>query len=161
MGVLCPIPRYRLTDSRGLLQWLATRPGQIVPSDARWPREAARGGTALLEVMVALTILTVAGVSTVAMANQATVAVMQARAADGETQRASEFLDAVALWPRDDLDRHLGDRREGAWILTIDRPFPTLYTVVLSAVPDSAHRQPLPRELLRTVLYRPEPIGAQ
>jgi len=110
--------------------------------------------------MVALTILTVAGVSAAAMANQATAAVAQARTADTETRRASGFLDAVALWPRDDLDRHLGDRREGAWILTVDRPLPTLYTVVLRTAYDTARGRRFSRELLRTVLYRPEPFGA-
>jgi type II secretory pathway pseudopilin PulG len=117
-------------------------------------------GTALLEVIVALTILTVAGLSAMVMANQATVAVAQARDADRETRRASGFLDAIALWPRTDLDRHLGDRREGAWILTVDRPFSTLYTVALRASPDSAHGQPFSADLVRTVLYRPEPRGA-
>ena len=109
--------------------------------------------------MVALTILTVAGVSAIAMASQGTAAVTRAREAEVETRRASNFLDAVALWPRDDLDRHLGDRREGAWILTVDRPYPTLYTIRIRTAPDSVHGRPLSRELLSTVLYRPDPIG--
>jgi type II secretory pathway pseudopilin PulG len=118
-----------------------------------------RNGTALLEVIIALTILTIAGLSAVSVANQAMAAVQQARAADAETRRGSGFLDAVALWPRDDLDQHLGDRREGTWILTVERPFATLYTVILLAAPDSAHDRPFRRELLRTVLYRPVPVG--
>jgi type II secretory pathway pseudopilin PulG len=114
----------------------------------------------LLEVIVALTILIIAGLSAMAVANQAAAAVSQAREADSETRRASGFLDAVALWPRDDLDRHLGDRQEGPWILRIERPSPTLYTVILSTPPDTVDGGRLPRELLRTVIYRPEPVGA-
>ena len=76
---------------------------------------------ALLEAMVALTILTIAGTWAVVLADQSAEAIRRVRIADTEIRRASGFLDAVALWPREDLDRHLGDRREGTWILSIDR----------------------------------------
>ena len=112
-------------------------------------------GTALLEVIVAITILTVAGLSAAVMANQSVAAVTQARDADNDTRRAGRFLDAVALWPRTDLDRHLGDRREGNWILTITRPYATLYVVALRTTGDSAHSA-ISRELVRTTIYRPE-----
>jgi len=111
---------------------------------------------ALLEVMVALTILTVAGTWAVAMANQSADAIRRVREADAETRRASGFLDAVALWPREDLDRHLGDHREGGWVLTVERPALSLYTIVLSTAPDTAAGRPLGRVLLSTALFRPE-----
>src|SRR5690348_5798339 len=91
-----------------------------------------RAGVVLLEVIVALTILAVAGVSLAVLATQSASAVRRARTANLETQQASGFLDAVALWPRADLDRHLGERPEGPWRLTIERPLPTLYTVTLA-----------------------------
>jgi hypothetical protein len=106
--------------------------------------------------MVALTILVVAGAWAVAMANQSADAIRRVRDADVETRRASGFLEAVALWPREDLDRHLGGRREGAWVLEVQRPTPSLYTVILCSAPDSAHGRPFARELLRTALFRPE-----
>ncbi len=125
----------------------------------RGARHYSRAGTALLEAMVALTILTIAGGAAVALASQTTAAVDQARIRDAEMRRASAFLDAVTLWPREDLDRHLGDRREGSWVLRVDRPYPTLYAVALNTAPDSAHGRPLMRALLRTIIYRPEPPG--
>src|SRR6185437_15184452 len=86
-------------------------------------------GMVLLEVLVAMTILAVGGAAIVSL--------------------ASAFLDAVALWPRADLDRHLGVRAEGAWHLVVERPLPTLYQVTLT---DSAHDH----DILSTTLYRPD-----
>lgn len=108
-----------------------------------------RHGAVLLEAIVALTILAIAGAAVVVLATESARAVERAAAADADTQRASALLDAVALWPREDLDRHLGDREEGAWRMIVDRPTPTLYTVALL---DSTGRH----TILRTVLYRAE-----
>lgn len=108
-----------------------------------------RQGVVLLEAIVALTILATAGAAVVALAVDSARAVERAAAADVAAQRASALLDAVALWPREDLDRHLGTRDEGPWRMTVGRPTPTLYTVVLS---DSAER----RVLLATLLFRAE-----
>ena len=108
-----------------------------------------RRGAVLLEAIVALTILAVAGAAVVALASDSARAVARAAAADETTQRASAFLDAVALWPREDLDRHLGARPEGEWRLIVERPTPTLYTVTLA---DSSAS----RSILRTILYRAE-----
>jgi hypothetical protein len=108
-----------------------------------------RAGVALLEAMIALVIITIAGTTMIALTSAAGKAVTHARAADGELRAASAYLDIVALWPRDDLDRHLGDRRQGPWRMHIDRPAPTIYVVT---VLDSAGQ----RVLLRTALYRAE-----
>ena len=109
-----------------------------------------RSGVALLEALIALAILGIAGVSIVVFAIDAGRTVQRAREADGEIRRAGALFDAVALWPRADLDRHLGSRPQGPWRLRVDRPLPTLYTVVLT---DSTEA----REILRTSLYRPDP----
>lgn len=108
----------------------------------------------LLEAIVALTILAIAGGAVVVLATDSARAIARAAAADEATRRASAFLDAVALWPRADLDRHLGARPEGEWQLIVDRPTPTLYTVTLADSGES-------RFLLRTTLYRAEVKGAQ
>jgi type II secretory pathway pseudopilin PulG len=113
-----------------------------------------RTGAVLLEVIVALTILSVTGASLAILAATSADAVRHANQATRDVQRASAFLSAVALWPRADLDRHLGDRAEGPWRLRIDRPLPTLYTVTLA---DSGAHAPL----LRTALFRPEAPDAQ
>jgi hypothetical protein len=103
----------------------------------------------LLEVVVALTILATGGAAMIALSSQSIDSLRRATAAERETERASAFFDAVALWPREDLDRHLGDRPQGPWRLIIERPLPTLYTVTLS---DSTGG----RTLLTTALYRAE-----
>src|SRR4051812_27860933 len=89
-------------------------------------RHRPRTGVVLLEAIVATTILAIAGAAVVALASDSARAVDRARAADAATRRASALLDAVALWPREDLDRHLGAREEGAWRLIVHRPAPTL-----------------------------------
>ena len=112
-----------------------------------------RIGAALLEVMVALTILATAGLAAISLTREAIKAVEHARSADRELAKASAFLEAVALWPREDLDRRLGERAQGSWWLRIDRPHPMIYELVLSDATRS-------REILRTALYRPEPADA-
>jgi type II secretory pathway pseudopilin PulG len=110
-------------------------------------RQSRRSGFALLEAIVALAIITIAGVAAAIAVRQGAESVARVTATEVALRRASAFMDAVALWPRADLDRHLGDRAEGPWRLRVDRPLPTLYLVTLS---DSA------RELLRTAVYRPD-----
>jgi type II secretory pathway pseudopilin PulG len=106
-------------------------------------------GAALLEVLVALTILTVAGVSAITMASGAAQTMRKAREADVEMRKASTFFEAVALWSRADLDRHLGERAQGSWLMRVDRVDPVFYVVSLT---DSASQ----RTLLETALFRPE-----
>jgi len=112
-----------------------------------------RRGLVLLEVIVALSILSVAGVSVVSLAASALSTMARANQADVASQHGNHFFDAVSLWPRADLDRHLGDRLEGPWRLRVERPIPTLYVVSLR---DST----TDRILFATSLYRPEPLHA-
>jgi type II secretory pathway pseudopilin PulG len=108
----------------------------------------------LLETLVALAILGAAGDALATLAVGATDAVHRAERLDDDVRRASAFLDVVALWPRADLDRHLGTRPQGEWIVEVQRVAPTLYTV---AIADSGDARPL----LRTALYRAEPYLPQ
>jgi len=114
---------------------------------------AKRRGLVLLEVIVALTIFSVAGVSVVTLAASALSAMTRAHRADVASQQANHFFDAVSLWPRSDLDRHLGDRAEGPWRLRVGRPIPTLYVVSLR---DST----TDRTLFATSLFRSEALHA-
>jgi type II secretory pathway pseudopilin PulG len=106
---------------------------------------------ALLEVIVAMTILVIAALSTVAWVSQASDAVVRANAVAAETDAASDYLDRIALWPREDLDRHLGDRHQGVWSVLVEQPTPALYIVTIR---DSSGSH----TILRTVLYRPEAV---
>lgn len=108
----------------------------------------ARRGVVLLEVMIALVILATAGTAFVSMAAESERALVRARTVEKEMRAANAFMNAVALWPREDLDRHLGDRHQGHWIMRVDRPLEELYEVTLS---DSSRRH----VLIRTSLYRP------
>ena len=109
----------------------------------------ARAGVVLLEALVALVILTTAGAAAVTLVAEAARDAQRVRGAETEIRDASAFFDAVSLWSREDLDRHLGDRHQGAWLMRVDRPTPTLYIATLT---DTVTRF----ELLRTSLYRPD-----
>ena len=113
-------------------------------------RRRTRGGFALLEVLVSLVILTTAGATVVSLAAETSRAVRRAREAEMELRPALVFFGAVTLWPREDLDRHLGTRPQGPWRLRVDRVATTLYALTLT---DSLGTRPL----LRTVVFRPEP----
>ena len=119
-----------------------------------WARASRRSGAALLEVMVALAILAVAGVTAVAATGESVRAAARVRESEREIREASAFLEAVALWPREDLDRRLGDRAQGRWRLRISRPSPTVYEIALA---DSAGSD----VLLETALYRPDAPRAE
>ena len=108
---------------------------------------------ALLEVVVAMTILAVAALSTVVWISQAADAAVRTSATAAEADLASDYLDRIALWTREDLDRHLGVRRQGEWAVTVERLTPTLYVVMIA---DAANA----RTILRTTLYRPEQLHA-
>jgi hypothetical protein len=110
-------------------------------------------GAVLLEVIVALAILTTVGITALAMSAEAARTVQRARDTERRLRAASAFLEGVVLWPRSELDLRLGERPQGPWRLRIDRPFPDLYVVTVS---DTAGGH----ELLRTSLFRPEPSRA-
>src|SRR6266699_2387326 len=61
-------------------------------------------------------------------ATEALRAVQRMHARESDQRLAARFITAVSLWPREDLDRHLGDRPQGPWRLRIDRPLRTVYT---------------------------------
>lgn len=113
-------------------------------------RARGRRGALLLEAMVALVILAIAGTAAATLVSQSGDAVRRARVAEDEAREAGALLHAITLWTRDDLDRRLGERPQGVWRLRVQRPTQTLYEVVLV---DSAAT----REILRTSLFRPEP----
>lgn len=107
----------------------------------------------LLEALLALVILATAGAATVTMVAEAAHDVQRIQDAEKNLRAASSFLDVVSLWSRDDLDRHLGNRMQGVWLMRVDRVTPTLYVASLA---DTATKA----ELLRTSLYRPEALHA-
>jgi type II secretory pathway pseudopilin PulG len=109
-----------------------------------------RRGAVLLEALVALVIVATAGAAVAALAVESGQAVQRTRSTEAELRRADAFFAIVALWPREDLDRHFGEHQQGPWRLRVERPVRSIYQITLT---DSLGT----RALLRTVLYRPEP----
>jgi type II secretory pathway pseudopilin PulG len=110
-------------------------------------------GIALLEVLVAVVILGVAGFALLELVTAGTRAVATAR--DRERLMADEerLLAAYTLLTRSDLDRRIGQREEGSYLVTVQRPERTLYRVALA-------RKEAPQvEDLVTVVFRPEATG--
>ena len=107
----------------------------------------AERGAVLLEVIVALAILGTAGVAIVSQVRESLFVTMTTQRSEAEISEASDFLAAVSLWPRADLDRHLGNRRSGPWRLVVLRPSETVYDVTIR---DSTGA----RTLVATALFR-------
>ncbi len=107
-------------------------------------------GAALLEALVALALLGTVGSAAAWSATESLRAVQHLHSRENDQRLAARFFTAVSLWPREDLDRHLGDRPQGPWRLRIDRPVRTVYTVTLSDTVSGG------TVLLQTALYREE-----
>lgn len=111
-------------------------------------------GIALLEVLVAVLILSTAGLSLTELVGAGTRAVTIARQRERELADEDRLLTAYSLLARSDLDRRLGDRVVGPYVVNTQRPEATIYRIALrrSSAPDI--------EDLITVVYRPEPAHA-
>jgi hypothetical protein len=109
----------------------------------------ARQGFGLLEVIAAVTTLAVGGITLVVVQAESVRAVEQARVAEEQMVAASAFFHAVALWSREDLDRHLGERPQGRWLMYTERVLPELYSVILTDTVGGAI-------VLQTDLFRPD-----
>ncbi len=109
---------------------------------------AARRGTALLESLIALLVVGLAGTSLLALASACLDRTRRADDADRVSAAASALLDAASLWSRDELEQRLGQRRQGPFMLDVQERTPRLFEVVIS-YSAGAH------VLLTTRLHRP------
>ncbi len=111
-------------------------------------------GVVLLEILAAVLILTVAGLSLVEL----TAAGARATAAAGDRERAQRdedrLLAAYSLLTRSDFDLRLGSRTVGPYVVQVERPERALYRIAVSQDRSAAV------EDLVTVLYRPESTDA-
>ena len=101
----------------------------------------------LMEVMIAMAILATAGVGYLALTSASMGAMSRAREKERSTTEANALLTAASLWSTIDLDRRLGRRRQGRWLLEIQRGSPLVYSIT---VRDSASGV----EVLATSVYR-------
>ena len=111
-------------------------------------------GVALLEVLVALVILTTAALSMVELLDSGTRAVAEARVRERELADEDRLLSAFTLLDRTDLDRRIGRRVIGLYIADVQRPERVLYRIAL------ARRAAPEVEDLVTVVYRADPAHA-
>ena len=108
-------------------------------------------GIALLEVLVALAILSGAGLALLTLVTAGLQAEGEARERERVLGVEERVLTALTLLRRDELDRRLGRHPIGELITDIERPERTLYRIaVLQA------RSPEVEDLV-TVVYRREP----
>lgn len=110
-----------------------------------------RGGVILLEALVALTLVSVSALATLALLRADAEDASRLLERSREMHAASDFLEAASLWTRPELDARLGTRQQGPYMLRILRPMSTLYTLELL---DADHD----RRLLATAIFRPEEI---
>src|ERR1043166_88888 len=106
----------------------------------------AKPGMVLIEVVAAIAILGSVAAAYLALASRSMALVRRAIDHEVVVARAGDFLGVVSLWSRDDLLHHLGERREGPWILAIQGDGHRLFR---ATVMDSV-RVPL----VSTVLFR-------
>ena len=107
-------------------------------------------GAMLLEAIIALAILSLAGTATVALTSAALRAEHEMARREAVNLAADRVLAASALLTRADLDRRLGRRNVSEFTVDVQRPEPALYRI---AVAEARHPSV---ELLVTVVYRPE-----
>jgi type II secretory pathway pseudopilin PulG len=107
-------------------------------------------GAVLLEVVAALTIFALAAVSALSFLAQLTDTTARSQAVERRLADEDRLLTVYSLLTRPDLDRRLGRRAVGPYVVEVQRPRPEIYRVSVgdSAAPD-----------LVTLLLRPEPAG--
>jgi type II secretory pathway component PulJ len=108
-----------------------------------------RGGIALLEVLIALAILAIAGIGFVELVGTGLRVEHDSRIREQTVATEDRLLAALTLLKRGELDQRLGRRQIGEFIVDIQRPERTLYRIaVLQA------QSPQVDDLV-TVVYRP------
>jgi len=110
-------------------------------------------GIALLEVLVALAILSGAGLALLDLVTGGLRAERDARERERVLGVEERLLTALTLLKRDELDRRLGRHHIGDLIVEVQRPERTLYRIALAQ-----DRSPQVEDLV-TVVYRREARG--
>lgn len=114
-------------------------------------RHSVRGGSALLDVVVALTLLGLSGVALIAVVDQ-TVRTMRGVAfVERETRLAARELDRFVLYDRSQLVSLTGRRELRGWSVHVDQIDSDLFDVAIA-------RSDTSPPLLRTTLYRPDTV---
>lgn len=107
-------------------------------------------GSVLLEVMIALTLLSVGGISIVSLQSAALRSEVAMAERESTLRKADRVLAALTLLTRNDLDRRLGRHQVGRFVAEVRRPEPGLYRIAM------LESERATGELLVTVVHRPQ-----
>jgi type II secretory pathway pseudopilin PulG len=109
---------------------------------------AMRSGMVMLEAILGVAILGMAGVGLVTLLTQTVHTVRQGRTTERRTVSAMQLLDRATLWSDGELASRLGRSRIGDWNLDVATPKSRLYSLVVLDTLTGA-------TVLRTTVYRP------
>jgi|GEM_PF-1829510 len=108
-------------------------------------------GVALLEALIALTILSVAAAGALGAVAESLRSERGMIERERSMEQAHRVMKTLSLLGRGDLDLRLGQRELGEFLVEVQRPRQTLYRIAL------ANTEAPEVELLVTVVYRPDP----
>jgi len=92
----------------------------------------AERGVVLVEVLVAVLILGIAGLALMELCGSGLRATMAAETREREQADAERLLTAYTLLKRNELDQRLGDRRVGEYVVNVQRPERELYRIAIA-----------------------------
>jgi prepilin-type N-terminal cleavage/methylation domain-containing protein len=104
-------------------------------------------GVALLEVLIALAILSISGLATAAVVDSAVRAQGDMAKRENSVATASRVLAALTLLKANELTQRIGRHTLGEFTVHVSRPQPALYRIALG--------ESTGPEILVTVVYRP------
>ena len=103
----------------------------------------------LLEVLVAVMVLSASGLGLVALLDAGLTEERRSRERERTLATKEQLLAGVSLLKREELDRRLGHHPLGEFVVDVQRPEQTLYRIAV------AERRSLDVEDLVTVVFRP------
>lgn len=106
-------------------------------------------GMTLIEVLVAMAVLVGCAGPLVALVHAELVRTARASREEARYNRASQTMTRIALLPRADLERRLGEHEVAGFTVSVQRPSPDLFRLAVAESSEPAHA------LLVTVVYRP------
>ena len=90
---------------------------------------APRRGTILLEVVVGLTILVIAGVGWITLLAQTRASIAQLRVRESRTRLAGDLLQRYRFLSANEFDARLGATRAGGLVISVSLVAPHLYAL--------------------------------
>lgn len=114
---------------------------------------AERAGVALLEVLVAATVLGTAGVALASVLGQTARSMRATAASEARVERGSRMLDEASLWSAAALQAHLGQTVADSLVLVIAPLGPDLFSATVT-------RLGTEHVLLATTYYHPDSADA-